>query len=243
MKHKESAAPPLKTPEGTSSPWWACRALMKGLSWNRDPVGWVWDAGWKLRVSSPLFHLFCAHRMQRAGRCLCREQSLTLRALRGFGHADSAALPWQPQLSFSHACSGFLLSMSCSNTKSHQPHSMESPCQQQGFYSLTRLTMQSRGTSRVLRHWVHTRLTEDLQGKGKGIGNLGMAEVGHLSWVTAFSPQEPGGGTNTVGIHHTLMVFSAMESSCGSGMGSQDHIIPSLLPMGLFPQKWPLCVI
>lgn len=154
------------------------------------------------------------------------------------GHANTAALPHelrQPQFSFSHACSGFLLSMFCSNAKSHQPHRMESPCQQQKFCNLARLTMQSRRRSRVCRHWVHTRLTEGLQGKGKEFGNLEMA--GHLPWVTAFSPQESGGGTNTMGIHHTMLVFSALESSCGSGMGSQDHTIPSLLHVGLFAQK------
>lgn len=60
-------------------------------------------------------------------------------------------------------------------------------------------------------------------------GNLEIVEGGHLSgYLTAFSPQEPGGGTNAVGIHHTALVFSAMESSCGSGMGSRGlYTIPS----------------
>lgn len=54
---------------------------------------------------------------------------------------------------------------------------------------------------------------------GKRRGNLKMAE--------AFIPQEPGGGKNTMGILHTVLVFAAMESSCGSGMGSEDCTIPS----------------
>lgn len=61
---------------------------------------------------------------------------------------------------------------------------------------------------------------------GKRKGNLGVAEAEHLPWVMAFSPQEPAGGTNTIGMHHTGL-FSAMESSCGSAMGSQDYTIPS----------------
>lgn len=72
---------------------------------------------------------------------------------------------------------------------------------------------------------------------GKRKGNLEMAEAGHLPWVIAFSLQEPGGGTNTMGIHLPVPVFSGVEGSCGSGMGSQDYTIPSycILPHGTSP--------
>lgn len=131
----------------------------------------IWGKSWSL---SPVPPLLSPQDEETLERCLCREQTLTLRALGGCaeraGQANTSAPPcdlWQPQLSLPHAGSRFLLLKSCSNAESYWFYRMEGPGQQLRFYALARWGTQNRGTSSVCNHWVHTRLTESLQGKEK----------------------------------------------------------------------------
>lgn len=93
MEHRGHAAPPLKTPEGTSSPWWTCRALTEGLSWNRSPVGCVGNAGKSWDGPHPCFTSFVPTGWRDLKGACERAEPCTESSGKA-GHANTSASPW-----------------------------------------------------------------------------------------------------------------------------------------------------